>query len=131
MPGQRIVGVLPWKSRPYLKILSWKSRLWYRYRPEGIFRIFFCPDSGPPPPRFYSEKGELLGTGHFSPLHGLCRKKGRDWYWYTFLFSLLRAENCFKKTKNVSGNDSSNNFLGVVSPPHLPVGKNFLRFCLA
>ena len=31
------------------KIRCWKSKFLYRYRPEGIFRIFFRPDSGPPP----------------------------------------------------------------------------------
>ena len=28
---------------------NWKSKFLYRYRPEGIFRILFRPDSGPPP----------------------------------------------------------------------------------
>ena len=28
---------------------AWKSKFLYRYRPEGIFRFFFRPDSGPPP----------------------------------------------------------------------------------
>ena len=47
---------------------DWKTRFSYRYWPEGIFRIFFRPDSGPPGyVCFYREKGKFIGTGHFFP----------------------------------------------------------------
>ena len=35
-----------------------------------------------------AKKGKFIGTGHFfSPLHGLLKKGGGDWHWYTFFFS--------------------------------------------
>ena len=70
----------------------WKSRFSYRYRPEGIFRFFFCLILAFPPSGTYAstaKRGKFIRTGHFSPLHGLFLKKGGgDWYCYTFFFSL-------------------------------------------
>ena len=56
----------------------WKSKFLYRYRPEGIFRIFFGLILDPPRYIcFYSEKRQIhLYRPFFSPWHGLFRKKG-------------------------------------------------------
>ena len=57
----------------------WKSKFLYRYRPEGMFRIFFGLILDPPPRYicFYSEKRQIhLYRPFFSPWHGLFRKKG-------------------------------------------------------
>ena len=72
---------------------SWKSRFWYRYRPEGIFRIFFSLILAPSPRYlcFYSEKkANSLVLAIFSPLHGLFRKRG--WYRSMFFFSLKSSK---------------------------------------
>ena len=57
----------------------WKSRFWYRYRPEGMFRNF-RPGSGPPPPpgtrASTAKKVNSLAPAMFSPLHGLFGKRG-------------------------------------------------------
>ena len=46
----------------------WKSKFLYRYRPEGIFRIFFGLILDPPRYIcFYSEKGKFICTGLFFP----------------------------------------------------------------
>ena len=56
----------------------WKSKFLYRYRPEGIFRIFFGLILDPPRYIcFYSEKRQIhLYRPFFSSWHGLFRKKG-------------------------------------------------------
>ena len=58
---------------------SWKSKFLYRYRPEGIFRIFFGLILDPPPGTyaFTAKKGKFICTGHFFP-HGMAflEKKG-------------------------------------------------------
>ena len=56
----------------------WKSKFLYRYRPEGIFRIFFGLILDPPRYIcFYSEKRQIhLYRPFFSPWHGLFGKKG-------------------------------------------------------
>ena len=60
------------------KFSPWKSKFLYRYRPEGIFRIFFGLILDPPRYIcFYSEKRQIhLYRPFFSPWHGLFRKKG-------------------------------------------------------
>ena len=68
----------------------WKSKFLYRYRPDGIFRIFFRPDSGPPPPRyicFYSEKRQIHLYRPFFP-HGMAflEKRGGLVPEYVFIF---------------------------------------------
>ena len=56
----------------------WKSKFLYRYRPEGIFRIFFGLILDPRRYTcFYSKKRQIhLYRPFFSPWHGLFRKKG-------------------------------------------------------
>ena len=60
----------------------------YRDRPEGIFSLFFRPDSRPPRYIcFYSEKRRInLYRPFFSPLHGLLEKRGGLVPVYVFLF---------------------------------------------
>ena len=36
------------RSDVFSDVVDWKTRFSFRCRPEGIFRIFFRPDSGPP-----------------------------------------------------------------------------------
>ena len=54
--------------------------------------FFFGLILDPPPPgyilHFYSEKGKFVGTTHFFPLHGLCRKGGGVVLVYVFLFTV-------------------------------------------
>ena len=54
-----------------LKMQHWKSKFLYRYRPEGIFRIFFRPASGPPPPvhmLLQRKKANSFVPAIFSPM---------------------------------------------------------------
>ena len=48
--------------------MVWKSKCLYRYRPEGIFRIFFGLILDPPGTyAFTAKKGKFICTGHFFP----------------------------------------------------------------
>ena len=69
---------------------NWKSRLSYRYRPEGIFH-FFRPESGPPPPPpvrtlLQRQKANAFVPAIVSPLHGLFTKGGGLILVYVFRF---------------------------------------------
>ena len=69
----------------------WKSRFWYRYRPEGIYRKKFGLILHPPGTYVSTaKKGKFIGTGHFSifPRCVAFLEIGGDWYWYTVFFSL-------------------------------------------
>ena len=51
--------------------LDRKSKFLYRYRPEGIFQIFFGLILDPPGTyAFTAKKGKFICTGHFFP-HGM------------------------------------------------------------
>ena len=73
------------------RTLFWKSKCLYRYRPEGIFRIFFSLILDPPRYIcFYSEKRQIHVYRPLSPLHGLFRKKrGGLVPVYVFLFPVV------------------------------------------
>ena len=81
------------RKRPYYghfcgKIHSWKSNFLYRYRPEGIFRIFFGLILDPPGTyAFTAKKGKFICTGHFFP-HGMAflEKRGGLVPVYVFIF---------------------------------------------
>ena len=46
----------------------WKSKFLYRYRPEGIFSLFFGLILDPPGTyASTAKKGEFICTGHFFP----------------------------------------------------------------
>ena len=66
---------------PHLALL-WKSKFLYRYRPEGIVRIFFGLILDPPGTyAFTAKKGKFICTGQFFP-HGMAflGKRGGDWW---------------------------------------------------
>ena len=66
----------------------WKSKCLYRYRPEGIFRIFFGLILDPPGTyAFTAKKGKFICTGHFFP-HGMAflEKRGGLVPVYVFIF---------------------------------------------
>ena len=73
----------------FLRIVRiWKSKFLYRYRPEGIFRIFFGLILDPPGTyAFTAKKGKFICTGHFFP-HGMAflEKRGGLVPVYVFIF---------------------------------------------
>ena len=84
----------------------WKSKFLYRYRPEGIFSNFFGLILDPPRYIcFYSEKRQIhLYRPFFFPLYGLFRKKGGDWYRYTFFFSLKLPKIVWNRLRRAQAN---------------------------
>ena len=69
----------------------WKSKFLYRYRPEGIFRIFSAWFWTPPGTyAFTAKKGKFICTGHFFP-HGMAflEKRGGLVPVYVFIFLFL------------------------------------------
>ena len=79
----------------FLRPYYWKSKFLYRYRPEGIFRIFFGLILDPPGTyAFTAKKGKFICTGHFFP-HGMAflEKRGGLVPVYVFILPVLRTEN--------------------------------------
>ena len=79
----------------FLYVFFWKSKFLYRYRPEGIFRIFFGLILDPLPPGTYAftaKKGKFICTGHFFP-HGMAflEKRGGLVPVYVFIFPVFLA----------------------------------------
>ena len=77
---------------PAKRLLAWKSKFLYRYRPEGVFRIFFGLILDPLPRYicfFAAKKGIFICVPAIFFPHGMAflEKRG-DWCRYTFLFSL-------------------------------------------
>ena len=70
-------------------VCDWKSKFLDRYRPEGIFRIFFGLILDPPPVHMLLQrkKGKFICTGHFFP-HGMAflEKRGGLVPVYVFIF---------------------------------------------
>ena len=54
------------------KVDRWKSRFWYQYLPEGIFRIFFSAWFWTPPPSVTyastAKQGKHIGADQFFPI---------------------------------------------------------------
>ena len=69
------------REPPETPLDCWKSKVLYRYRPEGIFRIFLAWFWTPPGTyAFTAKKGKFICTGHFFP-HGMAfleKKGGND-----------------------------------------------------
>ena len=67
-PSAHLQEAKPQKSC-IVSTFAWKSRFWYRYRPEGIFRCFLARFWAPPGTyaSTATKKGKFIGTGHFFP----------------------------------------------------------------
>ena len=92
----------------------WKSKFLYRYRPEGIFRIFFGLILDPHPPvhmPLQRKKGKFMCTGHFFP-HGMAflEKRGGLVPVYVFIFPELREKWRQVSEENQSRKCAINNF---------------------
>ena len=92
MPRDPLRLFLPCQARI---TLHWKSKFLYRYRPEGIFRFFFRPDSGPPPVHMLLQRkkaNSFVPAIFFSHGMAFLEKRGGLVPVYVFIFPACKVK---------------------------------------